>query len=422
MQLSWQKENIGLWRKEMSSSSTGLAEWENSTFCKILRVTLTAKTDATSSLEADCVHLKDLEADLKQSNAPLLLTSTSLDAAFFERLNIPFSGQESGFGYLVECYRSVTSIQESTKTNARTLPPGCGRSLEDLKKSIVSYSGLILSPTDMLEEKQQQSCLRQACTLLSKSMGSPAGFPVGFLQEVIAEIDEDVLGDVFTPIINSTIVHPSSINLFNCLRPLVCLQNITTVPALARLLAKNPRFNPKDAKNGMDLQNKMLLGPYLALTTNGKDPRFAVAQQRSQAITDTRARISNLQATVAAVLFNMLKSGPATQDIVLDWAANIMRLNIERRKMHFNPNNVSSLGTTLTGFLLGKKNDRIDYSICTRLSATPADLEKLAKSLPVSIKGDKKGGDSKKKKFNMVTEMFFLTMETLQLGYIRSLQ
>jgi len=257
----------------------------------------------------------------------------------------------------------------------------------------------------------------------------------------------------------------------------------------------------------------MLLGPYLALTTNGKDPRFANAHQRSQAVSDTRMRIATLQTTVANTLFNMLKAGPQVQEIVLDWISNILRLNQERRKMQFDPVKVSSLGffvnmgavmVTLSmpfitskkdrvravnaKFLFGHKGDRISYEMCTRLHTTQSELESLRKKVMSAVAKPKKSKenktkpnanttitttaattaattststtgtetktksstgtgsqegksgtvpkttaaateekkDSKKsgsgKKMNMVTEMFFLTMETLQLGYVRSLQ
>jgi len=499
---------------------TSLPEWENHVFSAVLSVTLDLKeesgshhhavADSSDPLAGKCkrVLLKEMATECEEAGEKALLTSDSIDAAIIERLNLPFPNNDTAFGYLARSYIRI----EDWKKKAAAANASSGdkeaaesheKSLETLRKSVLSYAGLVLLPTDMLEEKQHQRCQRQAFRLLSQVPGSPEGLPQGFLAAMVAEMDKETLPDAFDPLIVFCIANPRNISLNNCSSPLMFLQNITRVKGLAAVVVNHPQFNPKGVTNGMQLQMAMILGPYLGLTTNGKDPRFSDnPHQRSQAVTEMRNKIAALQESIATILFNMLRSGSEVQEAVLRWISKILRLNSERRKMHFDPVKVSSLGffvnlgaVMLTNsmpfivskkdrvksvnprFLLGSEGDRINYSLCTRFHATRSEMDDLAKELlekeaeaerkkamktaaaddvKVSSSGkatieqirvnnssssgsnsngdDAKNDDAtseapagtktkkkKKKKFSLVTEMFFLTMETLQLGYIRNL-
>mmetsp|Transcript_13919 Transcript_13919/g.21033 ORF Transcript_13919/g.21033 Transcript_13919/m.21033 type:complete len:987 (-) Transcript_13919:160-3120(-) len=458
-----------------------LAEWEHKNFSDILGVTLVGEAQGSKGNGSGRVHLKDLESDLRESTEPLQITSDNLDSVFFERLNLPFKREESAFGYLVRCYRSVVRVASALARKPG--PKDADKSLAELRKSLTRYSGIVLSSNDMLEEAEHRRSVSHACRLLSQGTNSAVGLPDNFLAEVVAEMDSESLAEAFNPIINSTIANPRTLSLMNCNPPLMCLQNLTSVSALAAVVVRHPQFNPKGATNGKQLQTAMLLGPYLALTTNGNDPRFVNAHQRSQAVTDTRVQIANLQSTVTNILFNMLKAGGNVQELVLEWMSKVMRMNLERRKMQFDHMKVSSQGffvnmgavmvtlskpfinskkdrvpSVVPRFLIGKFSNRISYDLCTRLSATKNDLELLSqeikKEIKISASVDKKDSKRKettviatktsnaktiegketkskispegkrtiRKKINMVTEMFFLTMEALHLGYVRTLQ
>eukprot|EP00466_Bigelowiella_natans_P016501 jgi/Bigna1/87340/estExt_fgenesh1_pg.C_190095 len=489
---------------------TSLPEWENHVFSAVLSVTLDLKeesgshhhavADSSDPLAGKCkrVLLKEMATECEEAGEKALLTSDSIDAAIIERLNLPFPNNDTAFGYLARSYIRI----EDWKKKAAAANASSGdkeaaesheKSLETLRKSVLSYAGLVLLPTDMLEEKQHQRCQRQAFRLLSQVPGSPEGLPQRFLAAMVAEMDKETLPDAFDPLIVFCIANPRNISLNNCSSPLMFLQNITRVKGLAAVVVNHPQFNPKGVTNGMQLQMAMILGPYLGLTTNGKDPRFSDnPHQRSQAVTEMRNKIAALQESIVRDPPMIIELG-AAQDALRPGEGAVMLTNsmpfiVSKKDRVKSVNPTSSLGALkrtklceeffasligVVGFLLGSEGDRINYSLCTRFHATRSEMDDLAKELlekeaeaerkkamktaaaddvKVSSSGkatieqirvnnssssgsnsngdDAKNDDAtseapagtktkkkKKKKFSLVTEMFFLTMETLQLGY-----
>lgn len=236
------------------------------------------------------------------------------------------------------------------------------------------------------------------------------------------------------------------------LAPLRCLASIAKNPIAARVLVSHSAFNPA-AQNGMQQQMSHLFGPFICICADEKSPYFATAkaQQQTQVVSTLQKDLSIMQKTIAEILNSILRSGPAARDAALDWLGDIVRANEARRKMAYNVRAVSSdsylinfagillelvqpimasapervrdvdprfvlQSTDAKGGGLGPngRRARIDYASCTRLFKTAAEILKMGAEVSRAPGGTKPA-------FNLATELIFITLEVLHVGFNRCL-
>lgn len=165
--------------------------------------------------------------------------------------------------------------------------------------------------------------------------------------------------------------------------PLFQFSTSLSNPSLSRnvppAFLQNPAYIESHASKGAALEHKTLLGQILRYAPDAMDPKvqevFKDATKQSKnvydsKIADMRLRLSTVQAAVAEIILNLLRSGGAAKEATLCWWKASIIENLEAEKDRPSPLLVSS-----NGFLINLCS--VSLSLALPVLSDPDKLKKV---------------------------------------------
>ena len=259
------------------------------------------------------------------------------------------------------------------------------------------------------------------------------------------------------------------ISLDAALKSLRLVETLASQAPLALMVINLNSFSSSTCTNGRDIEVKTLFGPSFSFSPfsiefknqimksiNANDNPHLRAQDYNSLNEALKLQIQNLQNQLFKTVNALMRISPVCREACLAWLSSSLVLNSARSKFSFNESlccshgfatNVSAVLVRLCRpivdskqekmklvdlrYLLGGVKTRLDYSMIDRMGATNKDIREIIESERNIIASSNEEDNSKnvtsKTSFNeftpnFVTEIFFLTLQSLQLGLMRTVK
>lgn len=410
--------------------------WESESFGRILQVTLDREA-------------KDGRVFLKQfAEDATYFTHETLDIVLFERLDQDFPGQ-SAFQYLTACFHraatfKIERVLNFPRPSVAADQTWCEQSLAGLADRLIRFCAMFLGDTteEYHSAANRQACMRDFRDQLKRDERTSRTFPTTFLKKMVDFFLEShpisELVNLFGDSLNEVVATGQQMNLTPtaALPQLVALAKMCASKQVVLGVVMHPSFLPH-VTTGRQLERSSMLGPYLALSPRGNpdlnDIRTRTAPDVDRTVSALRAEFGSLLTTPLANIFGNLVKVKESRERTLEYLSRVVKLNMSRRKMQFDPMSCSSddyfinlslcvlslckpivtakvkkFDTLAIDYVLGGPTARVDYTDVTRLAATSKQV------------ADEKREDGKE--FNFNTECMFVTLEVNHIGIIRTLK
>mmetsp|Transcript_17879 Transcript_17879/g.26763 ORF Transcript_17879/g.26763 Transcript_17879/m.26763 type:complete len:1164 (+) Transcript_17879:31-3522(+) len=425
-------------KKEKKKAKTPEGSQKKKKFSRAFSVASDTAASTTMS-EADVImnvlRVSNDAHEAKRMGYELISVETisieSLDLVLFHILeNIEKTTQRSVFNYLISSYRRILEIREKHPKIAATV-----------LKTLTSYIFLCLTPNnELFHSITYQISLNAFVRLLTANSALARSLPPGLFASLCADFQKEI-SSLARPIIDNLMPSGRTFTLDSVAPVLRGFKKLASSGAAVICIATHPRFFSGN-KDGASIESDSLLGPLLSVTAkaeSGPFERADIFQPSSfrSIETDCAKIIDSIQDVLALVFkrllspkVNKLESDTDVRQRILGYVEKILALNLSRRKLRFDPTLASSdgfvanLGGILTRLCLpftsgNKKGSklldirytlsesaRVQYKDETLLAANENEKKKIQSEIKTSTS------------FGLVSEMTFMSLECLHIGYI----
>ncbi|KAG6516824.1 hypothetical protein ZIOFF_027304 [Zingiber officinale] len=306
-------------------------------------------------------------------------------------------------------------------------------------------------------------------TLGDDTLGRGFDNPPGFIKEFFRDGDDDsmelVLQDLFEKLRQSVDgISP----LGNFQQPMRALLLLIEYPNNAKILVNHPRWIPKNTNlpigEGRMIEMESILGAFLRIsalpdskefksTTDVGQQCFSEASNHRLAYSSsftTIKKVMNILYDDLVVVFHKLLNNQDTQERVLEYLAEVIKKNSARSRMQVDPLssassgmfvNLSSVMLRLCGPLLDGSvewreqidpkflfhNTRLDFRQLTALHASSEEVsawleeENSSKDNHELEAQEGTSSGTRKEKYSLTCECFFMTARVLNLGLMKAI-
>ena len=421
----------------------------------------------------------------KDENGIPRLTIAQVEGAIIERCNLPFPSHTGPFTYLLGCFQRASDALALVDKKNNEISNLKISVLNQCLEILVAYAGMCLSgmlaERDLENTKFSFIRLLEADSSLNKTL--PKGFLTALVAKCTADnMLEEQFGFVFNYISTTLLPAPIStisvetgqpvsivtLSLESALKCLRLVEALATQQPLAEMIVNLPKFSANNCSNGRDVELKTILGPSFGI--GSFSPEFSAQIHKSlQANVDPHIRpkdyftlnetikllLASLQNQLFRTLNSLMRANAACREVCLQWVSAALHLNAPRSKYYFNEavccshNFAINLSAVLVRlcrpvidsklekmklvdlrYLLGGSKSRLDYSKIDRMSATNTDIRILVETemkLDDALVESNLSSITPRSNFalfqpNFVTEIFFLSLQSLHLGLMRAVK
>ncbi|KAF9425201.1 hypothetical protein BGZ94_007753 [Podila epigama] len=427
--------------------------WQNEALSRILLVSL------NKNAAAPTLFLSNLAAELESVNEPLAISQQSLDRVLVDRMSIDPNEPENAailergqlrlplFEYLLDCWKRLEMVKLQT-LRAKTLPPNVieerVNSLNECKRLLVSYSGLVLQMPEMFPQIASVTPLGapQVVERLMAEPDTPQSISTEFLKDIAARFKDDDLENIIQPIITGLGAKARAATILTDWRtPLRALSTLVDIPELAAAIPRIGSWNPANA-TARQIEIVSALGPFFK--TSGfwvDDPSvgelFGTGIKRIKAdvkgaSAGLRIATRGIHSSLFQVVNSIVRASADSRERMLNYFYTVLRKNERRAQMQVDRATVSGDGFIYnitevlmmfcdpfldsshskidkisTTFFKGS-HSKIDISKETRICATKETIESYSSEAS-------SGGP-----INFISDIFFLTLIFHHIGVSRS--
>ena len=411
--------------RAVEKASESVEVWKDRSLRTIFRVTL--RPEETKDLHGhSLIFLAGLREDMAGEGKPLLLDEEGVDMAILTDA-APNAPNGKPFEYLLGCFKRAARAIRSVKFTAADEPEKY-RALTEAKRLAMSYAVLAATSPEAFGDHVPASN-PLVDHLLVADPECDTGICTDFLTEAKSRFAED--DEVKNAIVGAAEELSRRLATVDMLGEyqmhVRALRNLLRFKEIAAAITQSTMWAPADIAP-QDVETKTLLGPFFRLSPM----QLSVAQSYFSAPkTRDRGFINNAQSAVRMTLRThqaelyriadeIVRSGPAQREAMLNWFALCVNKNHKKRAMRVDEAAVSSDGfmvnvsTTLDQLCepfmdarFGKiekididylrRSPRVDISDETKMNADQKTADEFY--------AHKLDGTS-----NFISEIFFLTM------------
>ena len=419
-----------------------------------------------------------VSSDAAPYREPLhLMHRTYLDSILTERLvqQNEQSPGSSAFSWLISAYRRGQEIESKLQqglasataagSHSNSVYPSapaewaaCSECVRLAATCLVRYIGLILSDEDMFQNGAARVAGRsEFMRLLCSDSHVARTLPHGLLDALVATytVEDEAFLQIWKPVTDELALPVKFLpttsrlgetqpSLEDASRQLQGLVQLFRFPAVAKLVVQHPSFLPK-VPFGRLLMSVSTLGALMSIGASSADPAFqhVLNQRPHHEVESEVTRMRNSFASYQQLCAQLFKNGVRDafiRESLLQWLASFVHSNRSRCRMQFHPFEVSSdalcwnvihvalqlsqpiirkntradLEKVNLAYLLQGANQRIDFDVITRVTATLAEVKAMRAALPSPLVFTPHTPPFSP--FNFVSECFFLTHSILSLG------
>ncbi|KAL7305224.1 hypothetical protein TKK_0002609 [Trichogramma kaykai] len=425
------------------------------------KVIETEKDELFDELIADVfgITMKQHHKGKKPTRQLIYINATSVDRAIFERLLLtePKSmliSKENTKGQDLDSHVVQTEIipylfESYSRLQRYRISDGAHDTVESIRKIIMCNISTALQVPDIFSNQQIHSQFFDLFMNESLFGSDLLSFITGIVEYLCAENNEvekeEVISIAFSPILDKIQQEASVSNILIKQYWFSILQTFASVEPLANLIINHNK--PKNTTGRA--YSDTLFGSLLSLGCLPKTPTARYDffdkpfQQNSAAEGNIWTALDSLSDSLHKVFHTLLKCSPRVRDLTLSWLGDCLQANSNRGKL-WNSQNLMSDGDITTvsdNFMINlgnvllrlcqpfcsKPNDpkilKIDPTYCAVKTQNVAEAKeknvhmKEMHSQTCLIPVPEGEGRPVAKSFNFVTECFFLTHRTLELGF-----
>lgn len=394
----------------------------------IFRITLDPNFKPSDHNGLRRYFLKEVKADLEESNSPLQLTTEVLDPAIIEAAS--HTGNKKPLSYLLGCWKRVVKLWRDfrgTKDDAKIAV------LKEAKRLCMSYCIFATTLPDMFGVTPSDR--NPLAEHLLKDPDSDHGICHEFLSEAISRFEEDdSIKEALVGAVEQMSMDLSKETMNGPFKTYVgALRTLVRYQPLVVALSASSRFLPSDLAPEL-IETQSLLGPFFALSPLHPDVSLSYfagsqAQGESHVISNqdaVRLTLRTLQDDLFEITNCFVKAGKEPRERLLDWFALIVNKNHKRRATYVDAKTVSSDGfminitTTLDRLCepfmdaTFSKVDRIDVDYLRRHPRV--DISDETKINADQQTSDEFYASKAEGTNNFISEIFFLTVAAHHYG------
>jgi hypothetical protein len=287
-----------------------------------------------------------------------------LKSVLFERASLPHPFS-SFFTYCTGAFRaaSTTRLKQHggfPRAGNAEDQKVCEDTLAALASELTSFAGHLLCeigsvPFELYHPTagSHAKCVRQFNGLLQRGPNESAGFPPGFLQKMVSQLEaeghgEPFIAKVFGPLLELT-KGPINPAAWGDLQPMLhSLVRMSEARQVGLWVAQSPTFLPAlRVELGSSLEQASLLGKVMSATPVGHESLANVPKRTQVDVDQTVERLRSSLIEYHEGINNLMKglvvkADKETRSLTLAWVAKTLRLNKKRGQMRYDPSIVSS--------------------------------------------------------------------------------
>ncbi|KAH3765468.1 Ubiquitin conjugation factor E4, core [Pelomyxa schiedti] len=374
-----------------------------------------------------------------------------------------FHHKQTPFSYILGCFErafidkklsfTITKVPQAKQQNYLLI-------LTTITDLLCSYIATLLSNPDLFENPDFIEIPRGQ-QIVDLFLNNSTELPNHLLQMLITKFPtQESLNSIFAPIFEAlyTTMCTTTINSPKFLPPIQILAQLTCSSSLVNVMTGLPRWIPsKTPLTGTILEKESFLGPFFSVSMFSANEDqlkqffpYPLNGRSGPSMDTIRSCASHIISVLWDVVKNILK---VNKEPLLNWFAAVLTANTARTKINV-PEDVSSDGLmmNLSGVLLclveplmdterafffdpyyvthGK---RIDFSNETKLAASQSEVanwvdprnasrqahyEQSLKTIQPLQVIEETSTEEVPKSFKPTTEYFFLTLRSMQLGFL----
>jgi ubiquitin conjugation factor E4 B len=421
-------------------------KWEHDTIKSVLQISLEPASESTFIYVAPF-----LEFLQKQNRTVDLLNRNHVDQILIFLLSShPNPLPIPPLTYLTQCHFRATEEKRKfvVKTDSKRIDL-----LTYMQQLLVSYFGIICQNPECFPfyaTVPQSQILSEIVSLTQPDTTGRVLFSFEFVEHLIERFESEGLTQIFEPIFEEILTVTRAISLSDkFLVHFTSFYQLIRHKALRQMLLRSPNWIPKRRCTGKEMEVNSILGPFFRMVSFSDDPHIGCncipATLRSpveeqEALSNVREQLHAAQRAALEILHSFLKSGREEREYVLRWLGSVLERNNARSKIQVDPITVASDGfmINITAVLLALCEPFLSHS-SSKISFI--DPEYFVKSnrinieeetrLAMSLDEAKNWIEKRKEELNMtkdatseyhanfVTECFFLTMKSFNLGVLK---
>jgi ubiquitin conjugation factor E4 B len=418
----------------------GEEKFINDLITKVFRATMFKKLVTAYNY----YYLEGLATQMQKEGQQLNFVDGQSEVVLIERLSAGFGG-ESPLTYIFDCYKRASEELSREENKVDKIDVRVHK-IKEIKKLLVSYTGIILSDVDMFptSEKVRTEGPLQLVPFLTNEGDKevPDDFLTLFAERY--KDDEETLNEIFIPIYSELSRRIRSMTMLDKYITLInALYRLTKNVPLARVLVNHPDWLSR-IKNGSSMEQSSILGPFFRITVYYDQPKVAdqyfatnIEQLTTKDVSfiknTLRSEIRIYHDCLQKIVMNLVRP-KETREQMIKWIGTVLEGNKFRARMQDDPFQSSSEGF-MTNFdvvmlklcqpFLDPKskepkmgaiqndfvmlNDLVNFKDDTHVAMTEKEaLEYYA--------------DKKSETYSFITQCFFLTYRALRLGFLKTVE
>ncbi|KAK3073703.1 Ubiquitin conjugation factor E4 [Teratosphaeriaceae sp. CCFEE 6253] len=406
-------------------------KWQDRNLRAIFRVTL--KPDETRDSHGQTlVYLSRTRDDLDEEDKPLMLHLEMLEGAITEAASRASEGQ--AFEYLLTCFKRVSRGLRTGRFDGDV--EAKKEFLREVKRLCLNYCIFAVTLPELFSDEMINPPETNPLTdHLLQDPECDTGICTDFLDEANARIDEDEsIKDALISAAEELSERLAGVDLLGeYTKYVTALRNLIRFKRIAEAITQSPKWAPPGVA-AVDIETKTLLGPFFRLSPM----QLSVSRSYFSApTTRDRGYIANAQNAcritlrthqdeLYRIVDQVVRSGAASKERMLDWFALCVNKNHKKRAMRVDYKVVSS-----DGFMANVTNS-LDQLCEPFMDAQFGKIEKidvdyLRRSPRVDISEETKINADQKTSdefyankaegtSNFISEVFFLTVASHHYG------
>jgi len=444
-------------------------EWENTAFSRILQVSL---DEMSSAQDASLVFLNHLSKELKDekvefektgnvasevfyhpaSTKPLITTSL-LDRVLVARLSLPENvdrEKESLFLYLLIAWKRCMDVKKKLSIHLKDEDVLSKRlaALEKARELIISYVGIVLQMPDMFPQPQKFQDIGSGQLLehlLIFDDSNPKYIPDDFFEQLIGRFQDEGLEDIVRGLAMTLVSEMRKINILQKWMPLFqVFSRLIGFKAITETLVKLPVFcTPGLPPRAFEVAT--LLGPFFRTSIFPEDDPSVVKSifpnpldtspiDLPAGFSSLRQSLNLVQNNLYQLVMSLIKSSPEIRENVLQYFAQVIKINEKRSRMQIDRQQVSGDGFMFNlGLVALKLCDPFSNPPYAKIGMIDLDYFKVSKRIDIEkatkMHADQEASDRYYKQNELVnqtyspphfiSESFYITLSILHLGLTR---